>query len=173
MRPPDGLMITVSSSPRASRTMISWEAKGAWISATSTGPSATPATSAALAVDGDEVRSRAPSEWVSIRWSNPVIHTGLSAPLRGLVPGGQHDGGGAVGDGRQGVAPQRRDHVLVLQQRLAWTSLATWALGLDRASFRLRAAMAANSASVPLPASIRARACRAARLTGSGHSGAR
>lgn len=40
----------------------------------------------------------------------------------------------------------------------ATTSFATCAFGLDRASLRLRAAMAAKSASVALPASIRARA---------------
>jgi hypothetical protein len=51
-------------------------------------------------------------------------------------------------------------------------SFLTWALGLDNASRRLRAATAAKSASVALPESMRARACRALMLTMSGHSGA-
>ena len=52
----------------------------------STLPADTPATSAALATEGDDVRSRAPSEWVSIRWSKPVIHTGRSDHCVALSP---------------------------------------------------------------------------------------
>jgi hypothetical protein len=42
--------------------------------------------SAALAVDGEVVRSRAPSEWVSMRWSMPVIQTGRADHCRALSP---------------------------------------------------------------------------------------
>ena len=95
------------------------------------------------------------------------------AQLGGPVPGGQHDGGGPVGDGRQGVAPQRGDHVVVGQQlldgagprspgRSGWPGRRA---GCGRPRRRSRA-------SVACPASIRACACRAARATGSGHSGA-
>src|SRR5213078_2743328 len=56
--PPDGLSAAVPSSPSASATINSSWLNCAWISATSTGRSPTPAARAAVLVDSDSVRSR-------------------------------------------------------------------------------------------------------------------
>ncbi len=55
-------------------------------SATSTGPADTPAAAAAMAVDGDAVRSRSPGWWDSMRWSIPRIQTGRSVISRARSP---------------------------------------------------------------------------------------
>jgi hypothetical protein len=96
----------------------------------------------------------------------------VRAQLPGPVPGGQDDGGRPVGDRRQGVAPQGADHVVVAEL-------------LDRVVARhLGVRIVPGVAPAPgghggevglavaFPASMRARACRAARATGSGHNGA-
>ena len=81
--PPDGL--TSTSSPEAERVPQDrppGEVKGACSSATSTGPSPTPAASAARRVEGESVRSRTPRAWASMRCSMPRIQAGLSDSSR-------------------------------------------------------------------------------------------
>ena len=87
-------------------------------SATSTGPAPRPAASAAMRVDGESARSRNAGLWHSVRWSKPVMNAGRSTQLAGPVAGGEHHGGGAVGDRRQVVAAQRLAHVVAGEQRV-------------------------------------------------------
>ena len=174
--PPDGLIVTPSPSPSASARISSWGANGAWSSATSTGPAPTPATSPAFAVDGETVRSRAPSECVSTRWSMPVIHAGRrpwrSAHSNALSPTASTTAAAPSVTG--GSAWRRSGETTYSSASSSSTvrSYATCAFGLSSAALRARAATAAKSASVALPASISARACSAASDTGSGQSGA-
>ncbi len=58
--PPDGLTAVSAPRPSASTSSGSSCVYAAWISATSTGASSTPAAFAASVVDGDDVRSRMP-----------------------------------------------------------------------------------------------------------------
>ena len=67
----------------------------------------------------------------SMRWSMPRIHAGRSHSSRARVAGGEHDGGGAVGDRRAVVLAQRRDEVGLGQQRVGAESHASWAYGLS------------------------------------------
>ena len=84
--PPEGLRLTSSPRPRARARISSWCAYGACSSATSTVPADTPAFSPANVVDGDTVRSRAPIECVSMRWSMPVMNAGRSHHSYALSP---------------------------------------------------------------------------------------
>ena len=109
-----------------------------------------------------------------MRWSMPRIHAGRSHPLAGHVAGGEHHGGGAVGDRRAVVLAQRGDrYVARPAARRPARCPCSWACGLSER--RLAAAgrdLGHVAASVALPASSSARAWSAARLTESGHSGA-
>ena len=170
--PPDGLVTVVSSSPRAERRMSSWEVNGPWISATSTGPSCTPARSAARRVDADVVRSRRPRAIGSIRWSMPRIQAGRSWCWRATSPAANTT---AATPSLIGGQSWRRSGATVsgsASRSAAGRSHASWALGLAMASRRLRAATSAMASTVIVPASSAARAWRAARLMASGQSGA-
>src|SRR5690606_26097584 len=170
--PPGGLTTTPSPRPSARRWTTSWRVHGAWREARSRGPSATPARSAASAVEGEAVRSRTPRAWASMRWSIPRIHTGRSVSSRARSPaarttaaapsliGGQswRRSGGAISG-----SSSRTD---------GSSDPRSWATGLLSAARRLRAATSAISSTVVIPASRQARACRAARATLSGHRGA-
>ena len=70
--PPDGLIVVSPFSPMASLRISCWWVNGAYSSATSIEPASPPvAAFADAAVDGEVVRSRAPSTGVSMRCSKP------------------------------------------------------------------------------------------------------
>ena len=95
------------------------------------------------------------------------------AELAGHVVGGEHHGGGAVGDRRAVVLAQRADEHRLGQQRSSagWSPLQLGVRVVERRRARLRATTSAISSSVTVPASSTARAWSAASDTESGHSG--
>jgi hypothetical protein len=129
--PPDGLTTTSSARPISLRRIASWWVKQVCSSATSIGPSPTPAASAASLADGARVRSRTDSEWASMRWSSPVIQAGRS-----------HSSAARSGDASTMAAPpsvigaqsSRRSGLArysPASSSAAPMSQASWALGLS------------------------------------------
>ena len=168
--PPDGLTRTPSPRPSARCRRSSWWVKGACSSAVSTPPAS--AARAAAVADGAVVRSRAPSTAESTRCSNPVIQAGRAHSSRARSPAARMATAAPSLIGAQSCARSGSATYGAASRSAEEYSPASCAPGLSRAAARLRTATSAISFSVHSPASRPARACRAAMLTESGHSGA-
>ena len=160
--PPDGLMAVASSSrPSASISRCSEVVKGPYSSARSTLSSATPARCAASRADIDDVRSRTPRVWASLRWSMPLIHAGRSHSSRARSPAASTtaqppSASAGRSEGRNGSTARS-------SARISSTDLgsARTACGLEAALDRLRAAISARRRSLTCPPSSIKRAARA------------
>ena len=107
-----------------------------------------------------------------MRWSMPRDPGRPLAALPGHVAGGEHHRGHAVGERRAVVLAQRRDELRLLQQLLGRRVPGELRVGVvQRGAGGCGRATSAICSTVALPESSSARACRAARLTESGHSG--
>ena len=114
--PPDGLTVTSSPSSSTERSSSSSWVNAACSSATSTGPSARPGglgrdPGRRRVVEGPERRVVALGAVVEAGDVRRSVDQ-----LAGPVAGGQHHGGGAVGDRRHVVAAQRLAQVVAVQQ---------------------------------------------------------
>ena len=111
--PPEGLTAVSSPRPRASVTISSWKLNGAWISATSIGPSASPGTLGRQRGGdrgGDVLADRGQVGLDAVIDAGDPRRT--LAQVVGLLAPGQDHRGAAVGGGRQVVAAERVAHVV-------------------------------------------------------------
>jgi hypothetical protein len=168
--PPDGFTRVPGASPRAVRRISSWWLNGACSSATCAVPA--PAAWPAAAADGAVVRSREPTDAGSIRCSNPEIQAGRAHSARARDPAARITTAAPSPTGAQSCARSGSATYGRPSRSAAGSVPDTWACGLAAAAARLRAATSAISFSLHAPASIPSRACSAAMLTESGHSGA-
>ena len=149
--PPDGLIVTPSPSPSASRRISSWWVNGACSSATSTRASPTPAFSAASVVDGERVRSRTPRRAARCggrcRGSRPGLRDTSSrqSPAASTIAAAPSEIGG------QSCVRSGDDHVRLGEQ------LVDFVVALE---LRVRVALRVAPRCAPPPRPCRARSCR-------------